>query len=455
MSGAYMKILCAYNANIDTIYKVNGLQMSSFAQGYGEEISARLQNPPGLISSIPDFFAGLFLCMQNGTGAEWMVRDEEIFEWLRSNFLEGSFLRMGGNMGIMANVLSELGASRVIPNIPNPSPLQMSFFSGRAIYVPEKGSLKRSSDIHNSESSAYAHEMIHFVFDFSKGDNFVLNGKEISVPRENRFIATYDPLNFELHIDEEFSKYALSNIKEIDGALIAGYHMLRETYPDGSGYEGKLLRSLEQLRAWKDRNSELHMHVELGDFSSAGIASDVFSGLAPFVDSIGINEDELAMLAGIYDIDSSGILEMDALSIIRASAALCDSFGIRRILIHTREFVISVSPTSAYESVKTFEALHFGVKCAAAFACTGKLADRNTLLAVASGIDESEPGRMQMAKLENNIPIQYRENGIIGEYRGYSVCAVPTRLCTHPVSTVGLGDTVSSAIFLRELELGS
>jgi ADP-dependent phosphofructokinase/glucokinase len=358
-------------------------------------------------------------------------------------------------MGIMTNVLSELGASKVIPNIPNPSPLQMSFFSDRAIYVPNGGSLKRSSDIHNSEPSAYAHEMIHFVFDFSKGDNFFLNGKEMSVPRENRFIATYDPLNFELHIDEEFSKYALSNIRDIDGALIAGYHMLRETYPDGSGYEEKLRRSLEQLRAWKDRNSKLHIHAELGHFSSAGIASAVFSGLAPLVDSIGINEDELAMLAGMYNIDSSGILEMDALSIIRASAALCESFGIRRILIHTREFVISVSLTSAYESVKTFEALHFGVKCAAAFACTGKLADRNTLLAVASGIDESDPGRMQMAKLEDNIPIQYRENGIIGEYRGYSVCAVPTRLCIHPVSTVGLGDTVSSAIFLRELELGS
>ncbi|WP_292461486.1 ADP-dependent glucokinase/phosphofructokinase [Methanolobus sp.] len=450
-----MKILCAYNANIDAIYKVNGLQMSSFAQDYGQEISVRLQNPPGSISLIPDLFAGLFLCMQNGTGAEWMVRDEEVFQWLKSSFLEDSFMRIGGNMGIMANVLSELGASRVIPNIPNPSPLQMSFFSGRAIYVPSEGGLKRISDVHQREPSEDSQEMIHFVFDFKKGDSFLLLGKQMSVPRENRFIATYDPLNFELYIDEEFSKYALSNIGDIDGALIAGYHMLRETYPDGSGYKEKLRRSLEQLKAWKDRNSKLHIHAELGHFYSAGIASDAFSGLAPLVDSIGINEDELAMLAGIYNIDSAGILEMDALSIVRASAALCESFGIRRILIHTREFVISVSPTSVSESVKTFEALHFGVKCAAAFACTGKLADRNTLLAVASGIDESDPGRMQIAKLEDNIPIQYRENGIIGEYRGYSVCAVPTRLCIHPVSTVGLGDTVSSAIFLRELELGS
>jgi ADP-dependent phosphofructokinase/glucokinase len=437
---------------------VDGLQMSSFAQGCEEEISTRLQNLPGSISSIPDFFAGLFDCMQKGVGAEWMIRDPEVFEWLRSNFLERSIMRMGGNMGIMANVLSELGASAVIPNIPNPSPLQMSFFSDRAIFVPYEGKLQRSSDIHQSEPSGDSRELIHFVFDFKKGDSFLLLGKQMSVPRENRFIATYDPLNFELHIDEEFSRYAFSNIREMDGVLIAGYHLLREAYPDGSGYQEKLGRSLEQLRAWKNRNNKLHIHVELGHFSSTGIASDVFSGLAPIADSIGMNEDELAMLAGMYEIDTSGVLEMDACSIIRAAASMCKVLGTGRILVHTRELVISVSPASASSASspgKIFEALHFGVKCAAAFACSGKLADRNTLLAIASGIEESDHGRLQMAKIEDTIPIIYRENGIIAEYSGYSVCAVPTRLCGQPVSTVGLGDTVSSAIFLRELELGS
>jgi ADP-dependent phosphofructokinase/glucokinase len=455
MQGAGMNILCAYNANIDAIYRVDGLKISSFAQSYGEEISARLQNPPGSISSIPDFFAGLFYCMQKGVGAEWMIRDPEVFKWLRSNFLEGSFLRMGGNMGIMANVLSELGASVVIPNIPNPSPLQMSFFSDRAIFVPYEGKLQRSSDIHQSKPSGDSQELIHFVFDFKRGDSFLLLGKQMSVPRENRFIATYDSLNFELYIDEGFSKYALSNISEMDGVLIAGYHLLRETYPDGSGYEEKLGRSLGQLRAWKARNSKLHVHVELGHFFSAGIASDVFSGLAPIADSIGMNEDELAMLADMYGIDTSGILEMDAFSIIRAAASVCKVFGTGKILVHTREFVISVSPISVSSPGKIFEALHFGVKCAAAFACSGKLADRNTLLAIASGIEESDHGRMQMARIEDMIPILYSENGIIAEYDNYLVCGVPTRLCGQPVSTVGLGDTVSSAIFLKELELGS
>lgn len=450
-----MKIICAYNANIDAIYKVGGLRISSLARDYEEEISARMHTLPGSIYSIPDFFAGLFSCMHHGTGAEWLIMDEEVFEWLRSNFLEGSFMRMGGNMGIMANVLSELGASAVIPNIPNPSPLQLSFFSDRAVFVPHKGRLRKSSDIIKSAPSADIPELIHFVFDFRRGDKFILGGKEIRAPRENRFIATYDLLNFELHADEHFSHYVLDNIRDMDGALIAGYHLLREVYPDGSGYGDKLSRSLEQLSSWKAGNSKLQIHAELGHFASVNIASDVFSGLSPIADSIGLNEDELATFADIYHISTSGILEMDAMSVIKAAAYLCDSFSIGRILVHTREFVISVSRAPVSSSLKTFEALQFGIRCAAAFACTGKLADRNTLVAVSSEIEQSDHGRMQIAGLEREIPVVYRENGIIAEYRGYSVCAVPTRLCSQPVSTVGLGDTVSSAIFLRELELGS
>ncbi|RLG20804.1 hypothetical protein DRN77_07335, partial [Methanosarcinales archaeon] len=34
----------------------------------------------------------------------------------------------------------------------------------------------------------------------------------------------------------------------------------------------------------------------------------------------------------------------------------------------------------------------------------------------------------------------------------YSVCIVPSLWCEHPVTTVGLGDTMTAAVFLRELE---
>ena len=36
----------------------------------------------------------------------------------------------------------------------------------------------------------------------------------------------------------------------------------------------------------------------------------------------------------------------------------------------------------------------------------------------------------------------------IGEYEGYSVLFIPTRVVSDPVLTVGLGDTISAVSFL-------
>ncbi|MBN2109977.1 MAG: ADP-dependent glucokinase [Methanosarcinaceae archaeon] len=448
-----MNILCGYNANIDAINKVEGARMAKMAEAYEGEIADAMLKPPGIISSIPDFFAGLFLCMQHGTGAEWMVRDRDVFRWLRDNFLEGSFLRMGGNMGIMANVLSELGASRVVPNVANPSELQMSFFSRKAIFIPDQGDVRNKGCSGNNEN-----DLIHFVFDFRKGNSFTFLGNDISIPRENRFIATFDPLNFELYIDDKFSIYALEHINEMDGALISGYHMLREDYPDGSGYAEKLDRSIEQLKQWKELNGRLHIHIEFGHFSSEQMAYDVFGRLFPHVDSMGMNEDELAMLVHMNGLDANGILKMDANAIIEAAISLCGTSGHGRLLVHTREFVLSVSPGGLMKPGQTLESLHFGVNCAAAFACSGKLGDRDFIMEIASKIDESEFGKLQMKRIGDTIPCEHRNtngNTFVSKYRGHDICAVPARLCEDPVSTVGLGDTISSAIFLRELELRS
>lgn len=442
-----MRILCAYNANIDAIFKVNGMQMSALAQGIDTP-----RGQPGYIVTKADFFEGLFTCMEKGTGAEWVVRDEVMFEWLRSNFLKDAFLRMGGNMGIMANALSELGAGQVIPNVPNPSPLQLSFFKGKNIFIPPGTPLQNGHNHGHAPTSA-PKELIHFVFDFSQGDTFMRHGKRMTVPRGNRFIATYDPLNFELFADEHFSKYALDNIKNIDGAVISGLHLLRETYPDGSTYKEKLIRTMGQLASWKEANKKLRLHVELGHFISASIASDLLTHLAIVADSIGVNEDELAMLASLFNIDTSGILEMDANSIVETTVSLCKNLSIKSMLVHTKEFVVSVSLSKTTLAENTLEALQFGISCAAAFACTGSMEDRDAMLLKASRIMESDIGKTQMEALKEKHAFHSKGSGVSGEYCGCMVCAVPTRLCNEPLTTVGLGDTVSSAIFLRELEL--
>jgi ADP-dependent phosphofructokinase/glucokinase len=287
---------------------------------------------------------------------------------------------MGGNAGIMANALSQLGASKVIPNIAVPSKTQLSLFSKKAIYFPEvvenclepelkpetksgpenvsgtkkglKNELKanlKEKDLRNEnsalesekqpnfssqnkESKESLQDPIHFVFDFSKGDTFSLYGTEVKVPRENRFIATCDHLNFKLFVNPAFEKYALDYIEEIDGALISGFHLLLENYKDsdGRGYEAILEKTLVQLRSWKARNEKLQLHIEFGHFSSKKLANSVLQKFAGVSDNIGMNEDELSMFQEIHGISKEKILQMDINALGSAALKVASNYKLKK-----------------------------------------------------------------------------------------------------------------------------
>ena len=442
-----MKILCGYNVNIDSVYSISGEEVSDLLSSHDmSEIAAKIITPPNAINSISDFVAGLVLCMQNGTGAEWLIHEKSVFDFLKERFFDRSIIRMGGNAGIMANVMSEMGADLVVPNVVMPSGTQVSLFSKKSIMLPQS----------SEQVSECLDELVHFVFDFKKGETFVLDDAttvKVTVPRENRFIATYDSANIELAVSPDFENYALEHIKEVDGVLLSGFHMLMDVYPDGSTYVEKLDRVVEQVKGWKRLNSSLRIHAEFGHFLNSDIAYSVFSNLAQHVDRVGMNEDELAMLSGVHGVPSKCILQMDACSAIDGAIRCASEFGVKRMIIHTREFVLSVCESNISDPAVELEAMEFGVKCAATFAATGKLESREFVDAEASVLDESIFGKEQVQEVLKHLRGKQYGNGVAGDHDGYMFTIMPTILCDDPIATVGLGDTFSSATFLRELEL--
>jgi ADP-dependent phosphofructokinase/glucokinase len=385
---------------------------------------------------------------------------------------------MGGNAGIMANALSQLGASRVIPNIAVPSKTQLSLFSGRSIYFPgsvterkgnsEAGSGKTDSKEIDSEENMYAvsssQDPIHFVFDFSKGDTFSLYGTEIIVPRENRFIATCDHLNLRLYVNPAFEKYAIEHACETDGALISGFHLLLENYSDGSSYKTILERILCQLEGWKVENDKLRIHLELGHFASKEIASSVFLEFVSILDSIGMNEDELATLRHFHGVSGEEILLMEAEAVGNAAYRLASRYGLKRIVIHTREFVLTAFkpnlelgdfkiPSLQKMAERKLKALKFGVSCAGVYAASGRLEGRKLIEEEASKLQESPIGRKQLELFLKAFDGQALGQGAYAFKGEYILCMLPTLLSNNPITTVGLGDTIAAGIFLRELEL--
>jgi len=287
-----MKILCGYNVNIDSVYRISGVELSELLESFkSSEILKKIASPPGRIDSKSDFAAGLAYCMKNGCGAEWLVSNPLVFDFLKERYFEKSLVRMGGNAGIMANTLSELGASLVVPNVAVPSKTQLSLFSRKSVYFPENSSLKipGGAAVKNEvDAPAPVQDPIHFVFDFSEGENFSIYGEQFIVPRENRFIATCDQLNFRLFVNPDFDAYVLEHAGEMDGALISGFHLLLGEYPDGSSYQEIIEKVLSRVLAWKARNERLRVHLEFGHFANRKLAFTVFSKFAGIVDSLGL-----------------------------------------------------------------------------------------------------------------------------------------------------------------------
>jgi ADP-dependent phosphofructokinase/glucokinase len=401
---------------------------------------------------------------------------------------------MGGNAGIMANALSELGASRVIPNVAVPSKTQLSLFSKKTIYFPETFTqLEKNSGTapeKNKGATSNSQEPIHFVFDFSEGETFSLYGTEVKVPRENRFIATCDHLNLRLFVNSAFEQYALQHACEIDGVLISGFHLLLENYPDGSTYKTILDDTLSQLRSWKAINDKLQIHLEFGHFASKEIANSVFLKFANLSDSFGMNEDELALLHNLHGVQGEGLLRMEANAVADAAFRLASRHGLKKFLIHTREFVLTVfkpdlkfnsklssEPESKPNSEsladlrvsgkvdypeslilqkvaeEKLEALEFGVRCAGVYAASGRLEGRKFVEEEASKLQESTFGRKQIESFLKTFNGKTSGQGAYAFRGGYVFCMRPTLLSRSPVTTVGLGDTLTAATFLRGLEL--
>lgn len=347
----------------------------------------------------------------------------------------------------MANVMSHMGADQVVMNAVGDIDAIKPLMSGGNIVFAGASVTSISS------ASRDANEIIHFVFDFSSGTRFEILGTEVIVPRENRFIATYDDINTELTITPEFEEYTREHVTEMDGAIISGFNQLQKCYPDGSGYTERFEKAHSQLKDWKERNPDLLIHVELGHFMSTDMGVSVFTELSGTVDSIGMNEDELVMLTELHGVPSDMIRKMDACAIMDACARCASSTGLKKIVLHTRDFMMSIFRKGTSTLLCEIQSMQFGVMCAAAFAASGKLPERAQLVDSVSDLARSEEGMKQAIKLQDLIGGERIEGGVCGGYRDFSVCILPTVICERPVSTVGLGDTVSSATFLRWLEL--
>jgi len=438
-----MKIICAYPVNLDALYDLGEERISRFIQS--ADPSGIKSEMKGSIRSREDLISSLLYCIQQGSGAEILVESQQLAEEIEASF-PWSF-RLGGNAGIMANLLAELGA-RPILNAPALEP-RLAALLHPGVGIPVSGRLMQPSLA--AERPDLSSEVLHFVFQFKESDRIPSPQGPISAAKDNRFIATYDPVNTRMVSNQDFDAYCQDHIQEIDGAILSGFHLAprdryREIFPP----------RIEQIRSWKEANPNIYIHVEMGSFQSQKIARH-FLRLLEKADSLGLNEDELETATAEYSAIGSSPVSSTVLSTARPkmsqwqervqkAAGLREHLGIFRVSVHTRDYILSIMEEGKITAKEELLSLQKGADAAAALAATGS----------AKGMPPNEVNpRGLEAKREfcrQGAEAAGVGRGAFHKRDGLVVSLMPSLLAREPRITVGLGDTATAATFYKELQ---
>ena len=269
----------AFNANVDAVLKISGKKLAEMIKNAGLSLKEVQDIKQTKLLEPHDVLKGIFKCFCGGIAEEWLTEDKVIYDWMMAN-LGYDRLQMGGQGGIVANVLGIIGVKKVIAHTnSHPKEQAQQFLKlNNIVSFDENGQEKPSYQINRTQDIP----LIHWIIEFDKGDKIELDGKTFVCPKSNRFIATYDPLNLKLVMDPHF--VASTSTIKADYVVLSGMHALT------SNNNGVALveKVLPIINAWHTQGAIVHL--EIASTQDIEVRKAILQKLATNCDSIGIKE---------------------------------------------------------------------------------------------------------------------------------------------------------------------
>jgi ADP-dependent phosphofructokinase/glucokinase len=440
-------LISAFNANIDAVKKISGHTIEKL-------IGEHVKNPSSLfegknfIEKKEDVFRGLINCFKNGIAEEWIISDINVYHWLEKTF-GYDHLQQGGQGGIVANIMAVCGVNPVFVHSASISKKQSELFLDlpNLKSVNEHQEIKKAKDIIRTDDIP----LIHYIIEFDKNDYFRFNGERITCPKSNRFIATYDPLNFKLHIDKNFAERITKPDVNYEFIILSGYQILQETIDKTLKGTDRIDESLKLVNAFKESSNNPIIHFEIASTQDKVIRKYLIDHIATQVESIGYNERELIDILEVIgepELAKECNTDTGSVNLFRGMLKIFEYTQTPRAQLHMFGLYITllkkgfkITPLQNRNGMQTAATL------AAAKAGTGTLDIKENLL-WAHEKTVSETGLNELAALSEFISSHFGTNTIletgIFSTDKFDIIAVPTILIDQPITLVGMGDTISS-----------
>ncbi|MFC4544508.1 ADP-dependent glucokinase/phosphofructokinase [Halosolutus amylolyticus] len=438
-----LPVFVAYNANVDAIVRVDE-ELESFLDRPDDPGS---DVPPSPLESKRELAAAIGHTMAASRGDEIAMTDD--FAATLEAELQPDSQQMGGQAGIMTNLLTALGAAPITYTY-MVSERQLSMFEhpdevryptaedGQVSYCPL------------SEAVSTDRTKINWVFEFREGDELF----GVRATEDTRFIAASRPPEFDLTAGELDA--AIDQVGEaVDGALLAGYHNLTPDVVD-DGYEETHRHARDVIRRLRS-GSDVDVHVEYAVTHDDDLRDSIYEWILPEANVVGVDTHELTILhedAGrevVADPPSEATpFEPDEiLDHYRMLEGIREELGVDCIQLHAMEYHLAVME-SYHSPAALRRGLEFSAVNAATKAARGEITSAEDL---ETGLEyePSEMGREAIELLADHVD-ETTDDGVLATP---SVAACPNRIVDEPAGTVGIGDIVSSSSFVLELAVSN
>ena len=414
------RVACGFTNNVDIVVQVEPGMLSPFRTMDPRLLTGDL--PPG-ISTPVDLGNALLHYIRRGVGGEMQVMNPPMVDWMRGHF-DGP-TQIGGTGARAANALAILGFDSLM-HVTGLSALEaelhaqtgkLTVASGDQLLPPTKAA--RPGDL----------PMFHHIFEYQAGVPLDFGSAVVSPSQANRIITYYDPLNLTVLMDPTYLAAIDNPDNHVKGVLISGFNQMERTE-----YAAERVTSLlEHIQQWRTR--PIFLHVELASIVDPDIAVSILGVLAHHVDSIGLNIDEVPILAEAVNRPPPQTITqcLDVLAAFKNQAKL------HRINLHTQLYCLSLTDGDPEEELR---ALLFASLVAGARAANGSYPSMGVLEAVL----EKYPVRQNSHLDEEVLASNYHMTDGIGHSTVGAIVYVPTLSVEHPVTTVGLGDTYTGAL---------
>ncbi|MGM0770220.1 MAG: ADP-specific phosphofructokinase [Halobacteriota archaeon] len=453
-------IFVAYNSNIDAIKHIVPDDIEHLLMNVDiSEVREKVFEYPRQIDSPSDLVSRLIIAMRDGKAAEVPTNTTDIHDWLTDHLVFDS-ARMGGQAGIISNLLASMGIGKVITYVPWLSEEQADYFvDSENLLFPvvedEELVLRHPKEAFDPENKP----KVNWILEFSKGMEVNFAGEHFIVPRDNRLIISSRPKWIRIEMSPELYERIPQLQGEINGAILAGYQMIREEYEDGStymDYVGKAVNVIEEL---KEGNPDIRIHVEFTSIQNKVIRTAILKYIVrKHVHSLGLDTVEVANALNVlgyeelaYSVINKG--ENAIISLYEGAVKLLRDLELERVHIHSLGFYIClVSKDCPVSTEDHRNALLFASTVAAAQASHGEILSMECTK-YGLEIPVSDEGHNELEKLEKHLVrsgmccMEDFENGCICTSY-YDAIIVPTKVVNEPVATVGIGDAISATAFV-------